>query len=188
MDWKNWFFDLSLVGESVETSASYSGDLACLSILTNLRYFLFFAVELSLWFAFFQLFHNCHIKTTCICDNHYILEILTWWSLIWYYCWSLLLCRMETLKRHLPISVPEGLNELRKIAIRFEEKIYTAATSQVYPFALMLFLPFLIEGLFGTENYFCSPFLKSQWISTTSSEVQNCLCQYCVLFIVQQWL
>ncbi|CAL9108334.1 unnamed protein product [Musa textilis] len=38
---------------------------------------------------------------------------------------------METLKRHLPISVPEGLNELQKIAIRFEEKIYTAASNQV---------------------------------------------------------
>ncbi|URE30088.1 hypothetical protein MUK42_17947 [Musa troglodytarum] len=37
---------------------------------------------------------------------------------------------METLKRHLPISVPEGLNELQKIAIRFEEKIYTAASNQ----------------------------------------------------------
>ncbi|XP_038970883.1 mediator of RNA polymerase II transcription subunit 15a-like [Phoenix dactylifera] len=37
---------------------------------------------------------------------------------------------MDTLKRHLPISVPEGLNELQKIAVRFEEKIYTAATSQ----------------------------------------------------------
>ena len=38
--------------------------------------------------------------------------------------------RMETLKRHLPVSGQEGLHELRKIAIRFEEKIYTAATSQ----------------------------------------------------------
>ncbi|XP_064934657.1 mediator of RNA polymerase II transcription subunit 15a-like isoform X1 [Musa acuminata AAA Group] len=37
---------------------------------------------------------------------------------------------METLKRHLPISVPEGINELQKIAIRFEEKIYTAASNQ----------------------------------------------------------
>ncbi|KAM3700121.1 hypothetical protein ACB098_05G074000 [Castanea mollissima] len=37
---------------------------------------------------------------------------------------------METLKRHLPVSGQEGLHELRKIAIRFEEKIYTAATSQ----------------------------------------------------------
>ncbi|CAL9126692.1 unnamed protein product [Musa textilis] len=37
---------------------------------------------------------------------------------------------MVTLKRHIPILVPEGLNELRKIAIRFEEQIYTAAANQ----------------------------------------------------------
>ncbi|KAF3335812.1 mediator of RNA polymerase II transcription subunit 15a [Carex littledalei] len=37
---------------------------------------------------------------------------------------------METLKRHLPVPVPEGLNELQKIAIRFEEKIYNLAFSQ----------------------------------------------------------
>ncbi|XP_019184522.1 PREDICTED: mediator of RNA polymerase II transcription subunit 15a-like isoform X7 [Ipomoea nil] len=37
---------------------------------------------------------------------------------------------METLKRHLPFSGPEGLHELRKIAVRFEEKIYAAAVSQ----------------------------------------------------------
>ncbi|KAL5707791.1 hypothetical protein ACHQM5_018652 [Ranunculus cassubicifolius] len=37
---------------------------------------------------------------------------------------------METLKRHLPISGPEGLQELKKIAVRFEEKIYSAATTQ----------------------------------------------------------
>ncbi|XP_047955269.1 mediator of RNA polymerase II transcription subunit 15a-like isoform X2 [Salvia hispanica] len=36
----------------------------------------------------------------------------------------------ETLKRHLPFSGEEGLQELNKIAVRFEEKIYTAATSQ----------------------------------------------------------
>ncbi|XP_078182855.1 uncharacterized protein LOC144576357 isoform X3 [Carex rostrata] len=37
---------------------------------------------------------------------------------------------MNTLKRHLPVPVPEGINELQKIAVRFEEKIYSAATSQ----------------------------------------------------------
>ncbi|KAK1369141.1 Mediator of RNA polymerase II transcription subunit 15a [Heracleum sosnowskyi] len=37
---------------------------------------------------------------------------------------------MDTLKRHLPFSGQEGLLELEKIAVRFEEKIYTAATSQ----------------------------------------------------------
>ncbi|KAK4267593.1 hypothetical protein QN277_024353 [Acacia crassicarpa] len=37
---------------------------------------------------------------------------------------------MDTLKRHLPVSGQDGLHELRKIAQRFEEKIYAAATSQ----------------------------------------------------------
>ncbi|KAL8108576.1 mediator of RNA polymerase II transcription subunit 15a [Apium graveolens] len=37
---------------------------------------------------------------------------------------------MDTLKRHLPFSGQEGLVELEKIAVRFEEKIYDAATSQ----------------------------------------------------------
>ncbi|CAK9145930.1 unnamed protein product [Ilex paraguariensis] len=37
---------------------------------------------------------------------------------------------METLRRHLPFSGQEGLQELEKIAVRFEEKIYTTATSQ----------------------------------------------------------
>uniref|UniRef100_A0A2P2MQK2 Mediator of RNA polymerase II transcription subunit 15a-like n=2 Tax=Rhizophora mucronata TaxID=61149 RepID=A0A2P2MQK2_RHIMU len=37
---------------------------------------------------------------------------------------------MDTLKRHLPLSGQEGLQELQKIARRFEEKIYSAATNQ----------------------------------------------------------
>ncbi|XP_068479025.1 mediator of RNA polymerase II transcription subunit 15a-like isoform X2 [Phaseolus vulgaris] len=37
---------------------------------------------------------------------------------------------MDILKKHLPVSGPDGLHELRKIAKRFEEKIFTAATSQ----------------------------------------------------------
>ncbi|VVA91472.1 unnamed protein product [Arabis nemorensis] len=37
---------------------------------------------------------------------------------------------LETLKRHLPFSGPEGLNELRRIATRFEDKIYTTAVNQ----------------------------------------------------------
>ena len=40
---------------------------------------------------------------------------------------------MDTLKRHIPVYGSEGLRELRKIAKRFEEKMYSAATSQVYP-------------------------------------------------------
>ncbi|CAH2080566.1 unnamed protein product [Thlaspi arvense] len=38
--------------------------------------------------------------------------------------------KIETLKRHLPFSGQEGLQELEKIAVRFEEEIFTAATSQ----------------------------------------------------------
>ncbi|KAA8519372.1 hypothetical protein F0562_013628 [Nyssa sinensis] len=37
---------------------------------------------------------------------------------------------METLKDHLPFSGQEGQQELKKIAVRFEEKIFTASTSQ----------------------------------------------------------
>ncbi|XP_031090578.1 mediator of RNA polymerase II transcription subunit 15a-like [Ipomoea triloba] len=37
---------------------------------------------------------------------------------------------METLKRHIPFAGPEGLYELWKIAVRFEEKIYAAAVSE----------------------------------------------------------
>ncbi|KAI3851557.1 hypothetical protein MKW92_040658 [Papaver armeniacum] len=38
---------------------------------------------------------------------------------------------METLERQIPISGPEGLVELKKIAVRFEEDMFTAATSQL---------------------------------------------------------
>ncbi|KAK9109683.1 hypothetical protein Sjap_017743 [Stephania japonica] len=37
---------------------------------------------------------------------------------------------MEELKRHLPISSPEGLICLQDLAIRFEEKMYTVTTSK----------------------------------------------------------
>ncbi|KAI3906567.1 hypothetical protein MKW98_009475 [Papaver atlanticum] len=37
---------------------------------------------------------------------------------------------VETLKRHLPITGSEGLVELDKIAVRFEEKIFDVAASQ----------------------------------------------------------
>jgi PAX-interacting protein 1 len=39
---------------------------------------------------------------------------------------------METLKRHLSFSGQEGLQELKKIAMRLEEKIYTTATDQIF--------------------------------------------------------
>ncbi|CAM0947689.1 unnamed protein product [Alopecurus aequalis] len=36
---------------------------------------------------------------------------------------------LETLKRNLPVSLPERLGELQNIAMRYEENIYTSATS-----------------------------------------------------------
>ena len=66
----------------------------------------------------------------------------------------LILHRMETLKRHLPFSGHEGLQELKKIAVRFEEKIYTAATSQVRYACVHLFL-FVVFSVcfFGTKIF-----------------------------------
>lgn len=46
---------------------------------------------------------------------------------------------METLKKHLPYSGPEGINELRRIAARFEEKIFSGAVNQVINRLLNLF-------------------------------------------------
>ncbi|KAK1375661.1 Mediator of RNA polymerase II transcription subunit 15a [Heracleum sosnowskyi] len=37
---------------------------------------------------------------------------------------------MDALRRHIPFSGQEGIQEIQKIAVRFEEKIYTAAISQ----------------------------------------------------------
>ncbi|KAI4372867.1 hypothetical protein MLD38_011051 [Melastoma candidum] len=37
---------------------------------------------------------------------------------------------METLKKHLPVSGPGGLNELKKIAVMFEERTYQVAANQ----------------------------------------------------------
>ena len=39
--------------------------------------------------------------------------------------------RMDTLQRHMPLSGQDGMTELLKIAARFEEKIFFAATDQV---------------------------------------------------------
>lgn len=38
---------------------------------------------------------------------------------------------MDTLQRHMPVAGQDGVDELLKIAWRFEEKIFQAATDQV---------------------------------------------------------
>ncbi|XP_065639119.1 uncharacterized protein LOC111986421 [Quercus suber] len=58
---------------------------------------------------------------------------------------------METLKRHLPGFGQEGLEELRKIAIRFEKKNYTAATS------LSDYLRKISEKMLKMETKFQNP-------------------------------
>ncbi|KAH9317435.1 hypothetical protein KI387_019204, partial [Taxus chinensis] len=37
---------------------------------------------------------------------------------------------LDTLKRHMPFTSPEGMEELKKVALRFEEKVYTTAANQ----------------------------------------------------------
>jgi len=37
---------------------------------------------------------------------------------------------VECLRRHCPQTGPDSMNELKKIALRFEEKVYTSATNQ----------------------------------------------------------
>ncbi|XP_047072109.1 mediator of RNA polymerase II transcription subunit 15a-like [Lolium rigidum] len=39
-------------------------------------------------------------------------------------------CRLKTLQKYLPMTKPDEMDELYKISVRFEERIYTAATSQ----------------------------------------------------------
>ncbi len=41
-----------------------------------------------------------------------------------------LFCRMDSLQRHMPVAGQDGVEELLKIAWRFEEKIFQAATDQ----------------------------------------------------------
>ena len=58
---------------------------------------------------------------------------------------------METLKRHLHVSGQEGLHVLWKIAIRFEEKISTAATSQSDYLAKIYLKLLTLEGKYIKE-------------------------------------
>lgn len=55
---------------------------------------------------------------------------------------------MENIKGRLPVSGQEGAQELKKIAMRFEDMIHTAATSKVC--GLYLFLFVCIMQLFST--------------------------------------
>jgi hypothetical protein len=58
----------------------------------------------------------------------------------------------KTLMKHLPISVPWGQNELQKIAVRFEEKIYAAATSQSDYLRKICLKTLSLEGQISTQQ------------------------------------
>lgn len=78
-----------------------------------------------------------------------------------------LMCnRAETLMRHLPFSGEGGLQEIKKIAVRFEEKVYDSATSEVFPWCL---------GLMILSN-------KHMHISNIYRCMRACLlaCVYCI--------
>jgi hypothetical protein len=51
-------------------------------------------------------------------------------------CFLFLFARMDTLQRHMPAAGQDGVEELLKIAWRFEEKIFQAATDQVNSLSL----------------------------------------------------
>ncbi|KAK1373367.1 Mediator of rna polymerase ii transcription subunit 15a [Heracleum sosnowskyi] len=59
---------------------------------------------------------------------------------------------MNKLKRRFPLSGQEGFQELRKIAMRFEEKIYTSATSRVDYFKKISANMLAMERRYPTSN------------------------------------
>ena len=78
--------------------------------------------------------------------------------------------RLETLKKHLPFSGPEGINELKRIAVRFEEKVFSSSVHQVIIHtsssifvSLVLFYKEICEGnAHGKKKIrsFCSPIIR----------------------------
>lgn len=59
----------------------------------------------------------------------------------------LILCRTDSLKIHLQYYGLEGILELKKISERFEEGVYTAATSEVRC-SLLLYIPCIYYPFF----------------------------------------
>ncbi|KAL6327921.1 hypothetical protein AAG906_027332 [Vitis piasezkii] len=90
---------------------------------------------------------------------------------------------MDMLKRHLPISGPEGLHELRKIAERFEEKIYSAATSQMLTMETKSFnvaTNSLLSNSAGHSKK--SPNDKKSLLGKRPSDPSNNMKKQCVFF------
>lgn len=79
--------------------------------------------------------------------------------------------RVETLKTHLPFSGEEGLQELKNIAVRFEEYVYRVATGQVYmwhtifPWSSMMSM---LNSYVSFEVYFNFSALQSDYLRKIS--------------------
>ncbi|KAF2588981.1 hypothetical protein F2Q70_00040118, partial [Brassica cretica] len=78
---------------------------------------------------------------------------------------------METLKKHLPYSGPEGINELRRIAARFEEKIFSGAVNQVINRLLNLFFGCFTDYLRKISMKMLTMETKSQNAAGSSSTI-----------------
>ncbi|XP_062115007.1 mediator of RNA polymerase II transcription subunit 15a-like [Humulus lupulus] len=74
---------------------------------------------------------------------------------------------MDTLKKHLPFSGQDGLLELKKTAERFEEKIYSAATSQ-YDYLRKISLKMLSMENKSQNNNVPNPFPSNPTNSRTT--------------------
>jgi hypothetical protein len=61
---------------------------------------------------------------------------------------------MDTLQRHMPVAGQDGVDELLKIAWRFEEKIFQAATDQVSLYFSATQRSFGLQRVLLFEDYF----------------------------------
>lgn len=73
---------------------------------------------------------------------------------------------METLKKHIPLSGQDKLHELKDIALRFEDKTFTAATNQVRTLSFVSYQRY-IKVLFMFETLFFFH-LQSDYMRTIS--------------------
>ncbi|KAK4252948.1 hypothetical protein QN277_011071 [Acacia crassicarpa] len=78
---------------------------------------------------------------------------------------------LETLRRHIPYSGQEGLDELRQIAARFEEKIYYSATSQADYLRKTSLKMLTINGQNTVANSMPSNFGPSETGSASGAQV-----------------
>ncbi|KAL5707776.1 hypothetical protein ACHQM5_018637 [Ranunculus cassubicifolius] len=64
---------------------------------------------------------------------------------------------MDTLIRHLPVTVPEGILELSKIAVRIDEKVYASAVSKPDYFRKISLKMLTMESTQNNNNGVANP-------------------------------